>query len=1083
MNREKEIKELSLKENFLGKVSRFFVERFQIALLAILLIVFVGISGILTLPKESLPEIVFPSVVIQTAFPGAGPQDVERLVTDVIEAKMSSMDDLDTYTSESQFGSSIVRLSFVSGVDIEDKKTKVSSALDELSFTDGVLKPQVQVFSTSDIPLLSIGLSGPYSIESLTQMAEEVAIDLEKIKGISESDLLGGLDREIQIIVDQKKMIGLGINQEDISRALMDLNSGQPINDLNLNGAVYALRIDETPKTIEDVENTIIQVNESDQLYLRDIAKIVDGSSSVESFNRTYESDKGAYPSVTINLKRLAQSDVIGTSNQVKERLERLKSSTLPQDINILISSDLAENVEADLDNIQDSAISGLIVVILVLFLFIGFKESLIVSITIPLTLLFTLGVLEVFGITLNTFAVLGLIVALGLLVDNSIIVMENMDRLSNKGLNGKSAALVGFNQVAFPILASTLTTLAAFFPLAILPGTLGDFVETIPRTIMIALTASLIVSVIITPSIYARLSNVRERKLGSFFEKIMIVPFSALAYYAFGGGWISNIATIVFALWFMKKYYWKKSRLNFIETYSKVLKVLVSKKAIGGAVLIMGFLVLVGTFGMIASGRVEIAFFPENTPTRALIKVDTPGGTTLTDTYDIVSQIESKLIELEGIESYNVTVGGIERDYGEIVIDLDTEVSGTIDKIEDLVNKIPGALILVERESSGGPPIGKPVELVLEGTDLDNLKEASESIVDALNAVNGVYNIASTLGDGAKEILMDIDEKSLSSLGLSVASINNQLESILDGSDVMDLKIDGESVPLRIEYNLEQVESIDQLSSLYLVNNRGEMIPILSAITFVEKQGLSGIGHEDGQRVVSVTADLREYTSIGQFKESFDSVLADWNIEDVSVAYGGDVEGIESNFLNLFKSMGLAVFLVFIILTLQFNSIKQPFIILSTVPMALIGVIFGLYVTGNDFGFYAFMGLVALVGIAVNDAIVLIDYMNYLRKQGMDITDAIIEAGKTRFNPVLATTLTTIGGVLPLAFKEVYYAQFGFTLVFGLLITTVLTLVYIPIMYSLIIKKGKEDEKFNIGFDDTDSNILVDSVYRSRGC
>jgi HAE1 family hydrophobic/amphiphilic exporter-1 len=1081
-----DFKELDLKKNFLGKIAEFFINRFQMVVLVILLVVSLGVTSLILLPKESLPEIVFPTVIVQTVYTGASPEDVENLVSVKIENVVKDVEDVENINSDSNFGFSVVTVEFKEGVDIDRKKIELDNELNNINFSDGIQKPQSNILKTSEFPLMNFSISGDYSIFRLTSIAETISDGLVGLNGVEEVNVLGGLNREMQVILDDTKLMEYSLNQQNVNNALRGLNIGVPVGEVNLNGTRYNIRVDEQINTKETLENVLVKNAQGNQAFIKDLGEVRDTSEPVESFSRTYDEEFNSsqmVSSVVLEVIRKNEADVIGTSENIKEYLETQKGRLYPDDIQISVSFDNAENVERDLTSIQDSAISGLIVVILVLFLFIGFREAIIVSLTIPLTLLLTLGILNTVGITLNTFAILGLIVALGLLVDNSIIVMENIDRLHKNGIKSKKAALVGTNQVGYPILASTLTTIAAFFPLAILPGILGAFVETIPRTIIIAIAASLTISIAITPALYVKIIKDKDTDLskkikqGKFNKIIKVLLIIVLSYYAFindGDSLIVAIFAMVFfgGSMFIKEFWVSKKESDesiLVGFYEKFISKIVKSKIRRGLVIILGIAFFFGSISLIATGVLKVAFFPTNEPNSAIIRVDTPGGTTLNETGDIIGEIENKLLEISDVKNFNTTIGGNEVDQGTINLSfvnedrLEKDGYLALEKVQASVSDIPGAQIIVEGQTSGGPPVGKPLRIDVFGENLDESKRLASDYVDLLSDIPGVYNLETSVKDGVPQVYVDILEKKAQNMGLSAQDIAGQLRNRITGITSTTFKINGEEIDVVIKSGEENYEDFYLLNSIYIGLPTGDQIPLSMVAELKEQSGFSSIKRQGQERLLFIEGDLREGTNINDVIDNFNSKRENIIIpEGLRVSFGGDVAGIQENFLSLFQSMILAVFLVFIILTIQFDSILQPFVILLTVPMAVIGVILGLLITGNEFGFYAFMGIVALVGIAVNDAIVLIDYMNFLRESGEKLSDAIVNAAKTRFNPVLATSLTTIGGVLPLAFREVYYEQFSYALIFGLLITTILTLVFIPVIYSILegikLKKIKKD-------------------------
>jgi HAE1 family hydrophobic/amphiphilic exporter-1 len=1068
---ERIVMELHQPKSFLGKIADYFIQNFQMSVLVILLIISVGIFGALTLPKESLPEIVFPAVNIQTLYLGAGPEDVEQLVTDPIEKKIKDLEGIDKIVSESNFGFSFVNVTYKEGIDINQKKIELDNALREINFPDGVNDPTTNIFKTSEIPLMEISVAGPYSIFTLTQLASDVADGVEGVRGVEGVEVFGGLKQEIQIILNPVKMLELKISQNDLTNALKGLNVSFPIGEADLNGVRYTLRVDESLTTIDQIKNVLIRSPSGTQVLLKDVAKVVDTSEPLVSFNQTYVQDGSnqTFSSVSLRVTRKASSDVIGASNGIKQLLEKQKGVLYPDDLKLTIVNDQAVNVTRDINNIQSSALSGLIVVVIVLFLFIGIKEAVIVSITIPLSLLGTMGILNFFNITFNTFAILGLIVALGLLVDNSIIVMENIDRLKKMGVTTREAASVGTNQVAFPLLSSTLTTVAAFFPLAILPGILGDFISTIPIVIIITLIVSLFVSILITPAIATRILKDRHHKHHSKKQTLLInvilVALVALAsFYSFANNGEALLLGIIGMVFFTgliilkltsKKELTEESKS--VVNYGILMRKIITSRRNKALVLLVGALIFVGSGSVFVTGLLKVDFFPRSEPNSVNLVVDPPGGVTLDDTARITERVLDLLRSNPNIAIINVTVGGNEIDRATISAELVPKSQLTesgfdvVDKIEKAIRLLPGAQITVTGVAAG-PPVGKPIGLKLKGDDIEGARLVAESYAKILNGIDGVYNVEVSAKQGVMEVYLNVRELKAQTYGLTSLSIAQQLRGYISGSVATTIRVDGEEVNVVIKKDPKDLKDLQNIKNLYVTSNTGDMIPLSSVVDFEEIDGISSIRREQLERVIEVTADLKKGFNVNDVMMVFDEQSKDVSMPSgVRLDLGGDVEGIAENFIALFQSLILAVFLVFIILTIQFKSIAQPFAILTTVPMALIGVIWGLIITGNDFGFYAFMGMVALVGIAVNDAIVLIDYMNYLQGEGVNRIEAIVKAGMTRFNPVLATTLTTIAGVLPLGFKDATYAQLAFSLIFGLLVTTIMTLVFIPIVYSII--------------------------------
>lgn len=1082
-----EIPELKMKLNILGKVSQLFVKRPELTILLIIMLTVIGISSYTLLPKESLPEIVFPSLSIQTVYPGASPIDVEQLVTDKIESKMSSIDGVDSIASQSNDSFSFVTVTFVEGTDMDRKKIEVDGALSEIQLPEGTFEPTSSLFKTSEIPLISLSITGDKDIFTLTQLSEKLATELGKVSGVSEVKVFGGVKREVRIVTTPERLSEYGLGFSDISQAIAAVNVSASLGELEDDGQRFSIALNESIQTADDLKSIPITTREFGVIALDDVADVVDTSQTIRQFSRSYVKGSELNNSVFIQVIRENRQDVIGTSQKVKDRIEASKSTLLPEDVQVIISRDTAIQVQDDLSNIQSNALSGLLVVILVLFLFIGFRESLIVSITIPLTLLATLGVLSFFNITLNTFAILGLIVALGLLVDNTIIVMENMDRLSKKGITPDLAAVYGTNQVGYPIAAATLTTVAAFFPLAILPGIIGAFINTIPRTIIITLLASLLIAITITPAVYYLVYRGLGRKekspskamilLSKVLKVIMVASLSVWAFYG-ESVWLGVpiIATIFFVTaTVIKEFFMSKKTMeenHLIRSYQNIMRGIVQSKLKMAGVLLFSILLLSSTALLFTSGSLKIAFFPSTEPTSLTLDVDVEGGLTLERTAEIVSQVEALLMNSEDVEKFSSTIGGNEIDRA--TINLDFSPGGDngfvkLDRLRAELDVITDAQISIQANAAAGPPVGQPIGIKIKGNDLEANKVLADDYSQVLASLPGVYNIEKSVNEGTRKVVMDIDIEEAAALGLSPSFIAFQVRNLTEGLVATTFVDNANTVDVRIV--LDEA-SLKDPNEFQIKTPLGQIVELSSVMTLREEVGVSGIQREDQVRTITLTADLENGFNASETIALFQKKVLDIALPATTVIdYGGESANIAENFGSLFTSMILAIILVFVILTVQFGSIKQPFAIITTVPMAVIGVLYGLVITGNEFGFYAFMALVALVGIAVNDAIVLIDYMNYLRSEKVPFYDAIAEAGRTRFNPVLATTLTTIGGILPLSYKNAYYAQFGYALIFGLLVTTFMTLILIPIMYALLEGKSVRKEQKAIRNEEKSKN------------
>ncbi len=1065
--------ELLQKTNLLGKLTNLFIDRYRLTYLVILIITVMGVSSFLLLPRESLPDIVFPAATITTPFIGASPEDVESLVTDPIEQKLSELSDLDSIASNSLLGISQVTVTFKSGTDVNLKEMLIQNKIDELKLPDGVEKSSVNVFSTSEIPLMNLTLIGKYDKYTLTRIAEDMKDAISKVDGVGNVKISGGLSREFHVNVDLLKLMTYKLTLSNLQSAIGSANISVPVGDKDLNGQYYNLRIQEKMTSVEELENLLIPVS-GGHIYLRDVATIEDTYEEIKETTRMYvpgvTAGNEALASVYLTVEREGGSNVISASQGVKNLIAKKKGILYPTDVTPYISNDQAVSVREDLTDVTNNALSGLIVVVVVLFLFIGLSESLIVATIIPLSLLCSFAAMDAVGMSLNSLSLLGLIVSLGLLVDNAIVVMQNIDRFHNQGLDRTESARIGINQISIAILSSTLTTLAAFFPLVLLPDTLGDFVRPIPLTIIFALTASLVISLVITPVLCARHLPEKKSPLLAKYRHLTrpgaIIAIVGLCFYAFMPQSGALVLPITAALLFGFAMWVRQYPLNgkgfetssLVDRYVGFLGYVLDKRKRMFMVLFAGGLALILSVGMIPLGLLKIEFFPVDDPSSLTIQLEAPPSTTLSDTSGMTAGVEALLLKYPEIKSFNTRIGGSNPNVSDIQVELTDKFSrertgfDILEALRQDVQNIPGAVIRVNTESNRGPSgSGKPLVIELKGQDMDRLYSTSKEFSKILAQDPQVVSPELNIGEGAPQVILDLHRNKLIEAGLNPSQAALEIRGYISGIKAATFTINQDDVAVVLQLPEKNLTTLEDMNKIYLTSTAGQKFPLSSFVALREVSGLSKIVRKDSERVITVSADITPGANLNEILSRFSGRLDPKTVPDgISYKFGGDRQSQTESFIDLGRSMILAALLVFLILAVQFNSISQPFIILMTIPMAIVGVMAGLVLTGNAFGFYAFMGLVALVGIAVNNAILLIDYVNYLRSVGFTINNALLQSCRTRLIPVFATTITTIGGILPLALKNTYYAQLCFSIIFGLMMATVLTLLFIPVLYAL---------------------------------
>ncbi len=1075
--------ELKRDTNILGKISAIFIERYRIVYLIILCIIIAGINIYTQLPRESMPETVMPFARISVQYPGAAPQEIESLVTDKIEAKLQELEDVYSISSTTSSGMANINIEFNDDVDIDDKEQEINSLLDEVNLPDDCDDPNAGVFSTSSMPIMRLSVAGDYDLATLKSVGEDLQSEFEKIEGVDEVDVVGGLNREISIYVEPVELMSYGISMGDIQAAITNAHLNTPGGDLALDGSDYDIRFEAEFTSVDEINNVVIKDGDN-PILLKDIATVVDGYEEADSYSAMYMADdvnlNQASSSVSISIYRQDGADIVGPSEQIKQIIEEGKGSLYPDDVSVLITSDEAVDVDQDLNDVISNAISGLLVIIIVLFLFIGFRESIMVAFVIPLSLFSSFMVMHWYGMTFNTITLLALIISLGLLVDNAIVILENISRIHNEGLDRRDAAKYATNQIAPAVLSSTLTTIAAFLAMAFMPGRMSDILKIIPMVIMFVLGASLLVSITITPALCSRF--IKERKISKkeycntsiMIRKIASCVFIfVLALLAFLQSGSITVISVIVPILLIAAMAYKQFKMDgneqngasgLLQKYVGFLHSVLNnnnKRAMVIAASLLLFLMVLAAYPL---GLIKTALYPSSEASSLYVNVELATGSTMDETIEIVSKVEEILYTYPEVESFTADISSDDASSSEITVELVNEderekTSTDIQKEMTMaVKDIAGAEFSIST-NRGGRFETSPIVIELTGDNFDDLETMAGEYKNMLADISGIVDPFTSIAGGPPELTITIDRTKAAAMGLNPAGISSSIKQNIQGVSAGNYLDNQDEISIKIKLTDDKITSIRDLEKIYFSSSSGDYIPFSAIAKIEEGNGLAEIEHKDSKRVVSVYAEMDADANLGDVTKAIEINAAELpEIEGVMASFSGDAREMQESFSSLAFSFLEAIFLVFLILAIQFNSLSQPFAILLSVPLSIIGVIIGLIITGNDFGVYAFMGVISLVGIAVNNAIVLLDYTNQLRASGYEMIEALVKAARTRFIPITATTLTTIGAILPLALKNSDYAQLGYSIIFGLFASAALTLIVIPVVYSIF-----EDVKINI--------------------
>lgn len=1035
-----------------------------------LIITVLGMGAYRSMPKESFPEIVIPTVLIGTPYPGNSPVDMENLITRPIEKELKSLNDVKDITSSSVQDFSSIVVEFNPGVEIskaiQDVKDAVDKSKSELP-TDLDTDPNVLEINTSDFPIMNVNLSGDYSESELKKFGEYLEDEIEKLAEISKADLAGTIEREIQINADPYKMESTGVTFNDIAQAVQSENVTISGGNIRAGEFQRTLRIDGEFSSPMDLLDIIVKTDNQKIVYLREVAEVKDTYKDRTSYARSKN-----LPVVTINVVKRSGENLLYAADKIKAIIEETKANRFPEDLEITITNDQSKATRAQVSDLENSIIFGVILVVLVLMFFLGFRNALFVGIAIPLSMFISFLILNSFGITLNLMVLFSLILALGMLVDNGIVVVENIYRLMSEGKDAATAAKEGVGEVAWPIITSTATTLAAFLPLAFWKDTVGEFMKFLPITLIIVLSSSLFVALVINPVLTSLFMKVEDVSTTKPKQKSIIVAgvFLVLATICYLIGWtilgslmlVACILTLFNVFVLRKAIRWFQTvLLVYLERwYGATLEFALSKRKpylfFGGTILL-----LVLSLVLLAIRSPKVLFFPDNQPQLVNVFIEFPIGTDIEATNEFVDVMEDELMEslkdYEGIlESVITQVGEGTGDplegpsnqptphkakitigFVDYIDRQGVDTNGAMEKIRELAETYPGVLITVDKQRNG-PPVGKAVNLEFVGEDYEELiayvNKTREYLVN--QNIPGVEEFKSDLSLGNPEVVMEINRENARRFGLSTSEIATDLRTSLFGLEVSKYKEGEDDYPIQLRLEEDYRNNISTLLNKKIgfrdkFGTKRE-VPI-SAVADVRYGSTYGsVKRKDLEKVITVFSNVIEGFNATEVNKQIQQSLRNWEVPDgISLKYTGEQEEQAKSMEFLLGALGIAVSMIFLIIVAQFNSITTPFIIMASVVLSTIGVFLGLVIFNMDFVvIMTGIGIISLAGVVVNNAIVLIDYTNLVRERKREelnlgpndrleyslLVSSIVESGKTRLRPVLLTAITTVLGLVPLA-------------------------------------------------------------------
>lgn len=1077
-----------------------------------IIITLAGLATYNALPKENFPDIVVPQVFVSTIYPGTSPEDMENLVSKPLEKQMKSISGVKKITSNSLQDFSNIIVEFNTDVDVAIAKQKVKDAVDKARNdlpTDLPTDPNVQEINFSDIPILYINIAGDYPLDKLKEYSDDLKDRIESMKEITRVDMVGALEREIQVNVDMYKAQAARVSMRDIENAIGFENLTISSGTVAMDGLRRSVSVKGEFKDVETLRNLVVVSTEGAPIYLKDIAEIKDGFLEQESYARLYGKNV-----ITLNVVKRSGENLIEASDKIKEIVSTMQTDEFPRDLKITITGDQSNQTRVTLHDLINTIIIGFILVTILLMFFMGATNALFVALSVPLSMFVAFLIMPTIGFTMNMIVLFSFLLALGIVVDDAIVVIENTHRIFNNGkVNIVNAAKTATGEVFMPVLSGTLTTLAPFVPLAFWKGVIGEFMFFLPITLIITLTASLLVAYIINPVFAVSFMKPDEfvvdkqkRKRSLLIAGVVLGALALLSYIGgnFGLGNFFVTLFLLFALyklWMVKAIQTFQERLwpAFTNRYKKFLSWALDRPWS----LLMGVVGLfVFTIMLLAARAPGVSFFPTAEPNFIYVYLTLPVGTDQAYTDSITQIVEKRVTEVVGADNpivssiiSNVAVGvtdPAENDFAtypnrskvsiafvEFGKRNGVSTKDYLAKIRKEIKGVPGVEISVDQEQ-GGPPVGKPINLEISGDNFEDLISASAGLKKYLDSLQipGVEELKTDLQNNKPEIVFNIDRERANREGISTGQIGSELRTALFGKEVSKFRDANDEYKIQLRLQKEQRDNIDQLRNMkitYRDMNMGGMVRQvpLSAFTDIKYSSTyAGIKRKNQKRVITLYSNILTGFSENEVVPRVQEAAKDYKFsEGVTIDMTGQQQEQQETMSFLGTALLISLGLIFLILVTQFSSVSKPLIILTEIVFSLIGVLLGYAITGMEMSILMTgIGIVALAGIVVRNGILLVEFTDLLREQGMELREAIIEAGKTRMTPVLLTATATMLGLIPLAvglnidfvklFTELnphiffggdsvaFWGPLSWTMIFGLSFATFLTLVLVPAMY-----------------------------------
>ena len=1014
-------------------IGKFSVKRPVTVAMAALVLILFGIVSFTRMSVDLMPEMELPILAVIAPYDGAGPEEVEEMVTKPIESNMAGISGIDTISSISSAGSSIVMMMFDYGTNLD---TATNSVRDKLETAKMMMPSEVDDITIlkldmNSMPVLMVGVSGDRSLDDVKKIVDDKIVPrLERIDGVAAATAMGGSDQQVIITADPYKLSAYGLNAGSISQIVAGENANHPGGYVTQGSQKILVRTLGQYQSVEELADTQVTLPAGGTVRLGDIVDIKIGMADVESYVTLNGSDV-----VAIGIQKESDGNTVDVDKEVRKVIAELDEE-LYDDIEITVAYSSADMIIQSVENVETNLFLAVVISMLVIFAFLGnFRSTIIIGVAIPLSLISTFVLLYFGGYTLNMVTLAALALSVGMVVDNSTVVLENIFRHRSMGKSKYQAAVEGTQEVVSAVTASTLTTVAVYLPFVFVGGMTAQIVIPFALTICFALVASLVVSITVVPMMSSKL--------------LILYEYSETN---------KPKGVAKFQVWFDRQFE------KFVGWYQGVLVAALNHKK---TTLLVVSAVLISSFCLYPLIGTEL--FPAQDSGRISVSIELAGNTVLEETQKVADQVEEIVKKVPEVDlilnsvggNGAMSMGGSSTNTASLVIMLkplserersDKEIAH---ELQQQVSQIPGAEITAEAYDMMSMSSGGAISIEIKGNNSDDMELLASSIEDIMYSVSGTTNIENSITDTDEELDIIIDRDKAAYYSVSASSVYQTVALALNGSTVSKYRGGEEELDIVLKYPKEISTSLENLENLMVPSNTGGQVPLSEVATVEHGFGQKSISRQDQSRIATISCDIygRDLNSVNN------DIMAQVNQLPVpagcTIETGGDMESMQDTFTDLFLAIGMALILVYMVMACQFESLMMPLLIMASVPVMFIGVFPGLLLTGQRISMMSLLGILMLEGIVVNNAIVLVDYVQQLRAKGLCKREAVVESGKTRIRPILVTTLTTILAMIPqlvsTAEGSETFKPMAATVIFGLACSTIISLLVIPVLYEIM--------------------------------